>query len=476
MEPIGRVEVDRKKQRTLSELLDGFEELARRFAQCQSSLVSGQPLEGLRREVDSVLSIQAGVFVLIALDQGYLKCSNSSAWNPWALYKADIRELSQFRRDYTERDMQGSGLPQCLPEQNDNVASYYSSDDFLVLENAEPIPPSQRLNVLDKLLQQLEEFLDPFSEAGQWAVLTAWSAFLGLEIIPQYEMDFRSDWRNQLPIFFDRSMLDSRTNARHNKTWKAPGKTQDEQFRYCIQARADIYATSCRVIAKLLRAEIERRLSEMGGKAGGETNTQESPNAEFIIWDKGENYEFHAFGEVCSLKKSVGVERLLKVVKSPDRKVAIIELYQIGAQVRSSSRLCSDVGDRIDRDAQGVSERKFPDASGDSRFDKQTSDEAWEKYRDLISERDLARSTGDTEEAERLTKIIDTLLETESKFAKKLRDAVKNTIGPTIERFKKAGRQNLHEHFFSSVQLSKDKKEYIFVPAGLPIVWQIFER
>ena len=213
-----------------------------------------------------------------------------------------------------------------------------------------------------------------------------------------------------------------------------------------------------------------------GGKGGDETNPPAAPTAEYIIEDKGENYEFHALGELCSLKKSVGVERLLRVVTSPDRKVSIIELYQIGAEVRSSSRLCSDVGDRIDRDAQGISERKLPDASGDSRFDRETSDEAWEKYRDLIFERDLARRTGNTEEAERLTKIIDTLLETHTKFAKKVRDAVKNTIDPTIERFKKAGRQKLHEHFFSSVQLSEDKQDYIFAPAGLPIVWRIFKR
>jgi hypothetical protein len=265
MEPASRVKVDREKQRTLSELSDRFEELARRFALCQTSLVLGQPLDGPRREVDSVLSIQAGIFVLIALDHGYLTCSNSSAWDPRARFKADISKLSKIRQGYTERDKQPSELRECLPEQIDLVASYYSCDDFVEFENVEPIPLSQRLQELDRLLQQFEEFLDPFSEAGQMTVLNAWSAFLGLELIPQNEMDFQCDWRDRLPMLFDRSMLDNRTNTPRNKTWKAPGKTQDERFRYCIQARADIYATSCRVIAKLLRAEIERRLAACPG-------------------------------------------------------------------------------------------------------------------------------------------------------------------------------------------------------------------
>ncbi len=53
---------------------------------------------------------------------------------------------------------------------------------------------------------------------------------------------------------------------------ESAGKTQDEQFRYCIQARAEIYATACRVIAKLLRAEIKRGISETGGNVGGKTS------------------------------------------------------------------------------------------------------------------------------------------------------------------------------------------------------------
>ena len=148
-------------------------------------------------------------------------------------------------------------------------------------------------------------------------VLNAWSAFLGLELIPQNEMDFRCDWRDRLPILFDRSMLDSRTNTPRNRTWKAPGKTQDERFRYCIQARADIYSTSCRVIAKLLRAEIDRGQLENGGEAGDNRKRESAgsrrSNEELFKAALRKHHRYESDGSVLNLTpiSARGIETLM---------------------------------------------------------------------------------------------------------------------------------------------------------------------
>lgn len=458
MEPGGRVKVDREKQRTLSEVCDSFEELASRFAQCQNSLVQGQPLEGPRREVDSVLSIQAGIFVLIALDQGYLKCSNSSSWNPWEQFRAHISELSNIRKNYTERDKQRSELPECLPEQNDIVASYYSGDDFVVLEKVEPIPPSQRLQVLDKLLQQFEESLDPFSEAGQMTVLNAWSAFLGLELIPQNEMDFRCDWRDRLPMLFDRSMLDSRTNTPRNKTWKAPGKTQDEQFRYCIQARADIYATACRIIAKLLRAEIDSGQSENGGKAGHYPPLADKTASSFEV--QSEFVRICGFGEDVQLERTAGVDRLIAIVTSRKRRVSVWELVKIGAKQESADSESDDW-----KNSGLVEHETLDDDDDEPVLGADANQAVKEAVGKLIAQKKDAQASGDLTEAKRLKEQIDAALEPYKKSLKDAAKTVGNSLNRTYQRLRKESKRSLlASHFERYVKRLHKESDFVYVP------------
>lgn len=444
-------------------------------------MAEGQPIEGPRRDVDSILSIRAGVLVLFALDQGYLTCSNSSAWDTRTQYKAHISELSKIRQGYTERDKQRSELPECLPEQIDLVASYYSRDDFVVLEKAEPIPPSQRLQELDKLLQQFEEFLDPFSEAGQMAVLNAWSAFLGLELIPQNEMDFRCDWRDQIPILFDRSMLDSRTNTPRNKTWKAPGKTQDEQFRYCIQARADIYATSCRVIAKLLRTEIERRLSEIGVKAGDETKSPVAPNAELdrqLADNTAHSFEvqnefvrIRGFGEDLLLKPTAGVDRLIAIVTSRQRRVSVWDLMKIGAEQEKSGSVPVDCenGGLVEHETLDDDDEEFVLGADANHAVK-------EAVGKLIAQKKDAQASGDLTEAKRLKEQIDATLEPFKKTLKVAAKSVSHSLNRTYQRLRKDKKGPLLAgHFERYVKRLHKESDFVYVPdehAG-KIAWEL---
>ena len=458
MEPVGRVKVDREKQRTLSELFDGFEELARRFALCHTSLAEGQPIEGPRRDVDSILSIRAGVLVLFALDQGYLTCSNSSAWDPRTQYKAHIGELSKILQGYTERNKQRSELPEFLPEQIDLLASYYSRDDVVVFERAEPIPLSQRFQELDELYQQFEEFLDPFSEAGQMTVLNAWSAFLGLELIPQNEMDFRCDWRDRLPILFDRSMLDSRTNTPRNRTWKAPGKTQDERFRYCIQARADIYATSCRVIAKQLRAEIDRGQSENGGKAGDDPPLADNTAGSFEV--QSEFVRICGFGEDVQLERTAGVDRLIAIVTPLKRRVSVWKLVKIGAKQESAASESDDVKNG------GLVEHETLDDDADEPVLGADAIPAVERaVRELIAQKIAAQARGDQEEALRLKKQIDATLEPNRKSLKYAAKTVSHSLNRTYQRLRKDKNGSmLAGHFERYVKRPHKESDFVYVP------------
>ncbi len=199
--------------------------------------------------------------------------------------------------------------------------------------------------------------------------------------------------------------------------------------------------------------------------------------AEFLIHDPGEHYVICGFGEELTLQKSEGVERLVAVVTSPDQRLPILDLYQIGAGRRVRGRSKSRDEEQIDQNGDGISERKLlVDVTDDSRFDDDTPDAVWERVRGLIEERDLARKTGDEEEAQKITKVLDTLYLSEKKLVKNARDSVRNTINTTIERIDENRFPNLRKHFQRSLDLSDDKKDYVFAPAGLDIVWNISKR
>lgn len=258
MDPVSKDQVALEKQRTLSKLIGSFEELAKRFTLCKDSLFLGQPIEMPRREVDSVLSVQAGTFVLIALDNGYLKCKNSAAWDPRLPLKSLMAELTRIPECRSEGGEMGTAVVEPSSERIEINAAFYSSDDIVALEKPERPALSEQSKLVGTLLRQFEGQLDPRTTAGQINMIYAWWAFLREELIPQNEIHFRCDWPDRLP------MLDSQSITQRNNIWSPPGKTKDDHFRFCIQARADIYATSCRIIAKLLSDEIGQGQSEMG--------------------------------------------------------------------------------------------------------------------------------------------------------------------------------------------------------------------
>ncbi len=238
---------------------------------------------------------------------------------------------------------------------------------------------------------------------------------------------------------------------------------------------AGILLVFCLTFAVSLRALATEFASPTSGQSVPTPKAKADAGTEYLIQDTCEHYVICGFGEKLTLQKSNGVERLVAVVTSPDHPLPIFYLYTIGGAERRARRSSSS-GDeeQIDRDGNGISERRLPvDETDDSRFDDDTTDAVWERLRGLIEERDLARKTGNKEEAQRITKALDVLYVSEKKLVKNARDSVRNTINATIQRIDKERFPNLWEHFFRSVDLSDDKRDYVFTPAGLDIVWKI---
>ena len=354
----------------------------------------------------------------------------------------------------------GRAIDECYRravEANELTKGWIDADDIFPKQRPElPLAP---LRTLDDVRTWLQDFLDDTNEMRTKAavdpshVLRLWVRYR------QAELWFRAhEMTRLLPVTTPIAYRDA-------VKWFQTRKGSEPSLGAAQQAIAGLLESSRAAALSIPPAEPP---ADDKGKPVADTKD------EHLIEDTGEHYLFHGWGEKCSLSKSVGVERLVAVVTSSDRRLSIFDLYQIGSKRRATGRSSVSPEDQIDRDAIGMTERRNPvDETDDSRFDDDTPDSTWEQVQGLIEERDLARKTGNEEEAQRLTKVLDVLYSTEKKLVKKARDSVRNTIDKAIERIDKMQFPNLREHFFQSVHLSDDKRDYVFAPAGLNIVWKL---
>jgi|GEM_PF-1476102 len=274
---------DRLAEHTLADLVHRFEQLSEEYDRAKEALAAGKSLDFHRRQVDMFHSITAGMCLLAAVGKGFIQSLDSAVWN---LVDARAQRIGS-------QASQLSRLQQFWKERADPVSwnigaqtyegCYSLSEAAAIYEDAVSPARSEPLDIdarcreaesqIQKLAQlqgelELESELDLTSDIGRFDVINSWIAYVRLELIPNHGSQFRPDWKEQLlpPDFFlAYGAKDSgQTNPTQTMFKEVPGTTKEDRFRHCVSARANIYATACRVIAKMLKAEIERRLSEIG--------------------------------------------------------------------------------------------------------------------------------------------------------------------------------------------------------------------
>ena len=272
-----------KAEQTLADLVHEFESLAEKYHRAEEALKAGQSLDVHRRDVDSMCSISAGMCLLAAVERGFIRSADSAVWD---LFDARTNRINNHIRVYSRLQDQWKELADPSSSMNEPLGygNYISPSEaasyYLAAEPSAPLEPID-LDALrrkaDSHLQEvtqlkakleLESDLDPTSDEGQSLLMWTWAAFVRLELVPNYFSEFRADWQERLlpPDFFATyGVKDSgQRNGARSLFEKVPGETKEDRHRYCVASRANIYATACRVIARLLRADHARRLSEIG--------------------------------------------------------------------------------------------------------------------------------------------------------------------------------------------------------------------
>ncbi len=271
-----------KAKQTLADLVHEFESLAEKYHRAEESLNAGQSLDVHRRDVD-LYSISAGMCLLGAVARGFIRSADSAVWN---LFDARTNRIDNHIRVYSGLQAQWKELADPSSSMNEPLGygNYISPSEaasyYLAPEPSAPLEPID-LDALRRKAEshlqdvtqlktklELESDLDVTSDEGRSLLMWTWEAFVRLELVPNHVGEFKADWQERLvpPDFFAiHGVKDSgQRNQPRSLFEKVPGETKEDRQRYCVASRANIYATACRVIAKLLHAEIARRLSEIG--------------------------------------------------------------------------------------------------------------------------------------------------------------------------------------------------------------------
>lgn len=272
-----------RAEQTLADLVHEFESLAEKYHRAEEALKAGQSLDVHRRDVDSMCSISAGICLLVAVERGFIRSADSAVWN---LFDARTNRINNHIRVYSRLQDQWKELADPSSSMNEPLGygNYISPSEaasyYLAAEPSAPLEPIdldalrrkaeshlQEVTQLKAKLE-LESDLDPTSDEGQSLFMWTWAAFVRLELVPNHFSEFKPDWQERLlpPDFFATyGVKDSgQRNQARSLFEKVPGETKEDRHRYCVASRANIYATACRVMAKMLRAEIDRRFAEIG--------------------------------------------------------------------------------------------------------------------------------------------------------------------------------------------------------------------
>ena len=381
-----------KAEQTLADLVHEFESLAEKYHRAEEALKAGQSLDVHRRDVDSMCSISAGMCLLAAVERGFIRSADSAVWD---LFDARTNRINNHIRVYSRlqdqwKELADPSSPRLEPLgygdylSADGIAAYYSATESPI--PAEPIDLDALRRKAESHLQEITQLkakleldsdLDLTSDEGQSLLMWTWTAFVRLELVPNHVSEFRPDWQERLlpPDFFAvNGVKDSgQRNGARSLFEKVQGETKEDRHRYCVIARANIYATACRVIVKLLHAAIDRRLAEIGrpqmSEQGGKADARFSWNVDgdsFVIRFDGERGKF--------LKQWVGFQRYRQLLQSRDGRVSMAKLY--GSN--SDQRVTNDLARSTDLSV---------DENGLKAIDQQRDE--------LVAKLDEARKSGD---------------------------------------------------------------------------------
>lgn len=192
----------------------------------------------------------------------------------------------------------------------------------------------------------------------------------------------------------------------------------------------------------------------------------------FVFVVGSESVEVRGFGEtVTMLERTPGIERLIAIVTSPNRRVAVMKLARIGAAQQASDR------DAVDLDADGLTERE---SVNDDKFERRLGDDALPAAKaalgKLIAARDEAKQQGNDIEAKRLTAQINASLDWQRTELQKAAAFVRKSLDRTYERLRKDGRgKTLAKHFAKFVERPRQSAEFVYQPdeSERKIVWNV---
>lgn len=217
------------------------------------------------------------------------------------------------------------------------------------------------------------------------------------------------------------------------------------------------------------------------GKAGDETSSAAVPNAESVpqladnmanLFEvQNEFVRIRGFGEDVMLKPTAGVDRLIAIVTSRQRRVSVWDLVKIGAeQERAAS-------EPVDCENIGLVEHETLDDDADEFVLGADANQAVkEAVGKLIARKKDAQERGDFTEAKRLKEQIDATLEPFKKALKVAAKTVSHSLNRTYQRLRKEQKGPLLAgHFERYVKRLHKESDFVYVPdeqAG-QIVWKL---
>lgn len=187
-----------------------------------------------------------------------------------------------------------------------------------------------------------------------------------------------------------------------------------------------------------------------------ETCTEEldDPNEPSITYD-GEMVTFRVRGEKVSLKDSLGVQRLIRIVCSENGTADAMELWQIGANQ-------SDRRSNSSSYENGLTERSSPNGPLGKALGDGSIADIRKKVEELIEKKKDAESRGDCKEASRIGEKINATLDRHKNDLSRVAKIVQNSLNRTYERLRKSGGKKLSEHFSQQITRPFKSPDFIY--------------
>jgi hypothetical protein len=175
---------------------------------------------------------------------------------------------------------------------------------------------------------------------------------------------------------------------------------------------------------------------------------------------QNEFIRIRGFGEDVLLERTAGVDRLIAIVTSRERRISVWDLVKIGAKQEKTG-----VG-RVDCESDGLVEHEtLDDEADESVLGADANSAVKNAVRELIGQKKAAHANGHLMEAKRLKEQIDATLEPFKKNLKVAATTVSNSLNRTYQRLRKDKRQSLLAgHFERYVKRLKKESDFVYVP------------